>query len=50
MEQCDRTRVINIVKNQLLDEGQYADLQITDATLEQCHTAALNAWDKVEQQ
>ena len=53
MEQGNRTRGIDIVKDQLLDEGPYSELrvQITldNAVLKQYHTITLNAWDKVEQ-
>ena len=40
MEQCNQTRGINIVKDQLLGEGQYAELRmqiiLNGAILEQC--------------
>ena len=40
MEQCNQTRGINIVKDQLLSEGQYAELRmqiiLNNAILEQC--------------
>ena len=39
--------------DQLLGEGDYADVQrqslYDDHTLDLCHTAALNAWDRIEE-
>jgi hypothetical protein len=46
IEHQNRTRVIDIVKDQFLGEGSYSKLSTPDdAALEQCHTIALNAWD-----
>lgn len=43
---------VNIVRDQLLGENEYSELQIQilfdDVTLEQCHTVGLNAWEKDE--
>lgn len=54
MEQWNRTRGIDIVRDQLLGEGPYPHLRIQitlhDAILQQCHTIALNSWDKFGQQ
>ena len=37
----------------MLYQGQYSDIQeqiqFDDATIEQCHLAALRGWDKVEE-
>lgn len=54
IEQQNGNRDIDTVKDQLLEEGPNSELSTDnlydDAVLEQCHTIALNAWDKVEQQ
>ena len=47
MEQQNQTRDINIVKDQLLGENEYAEFQMQilcdDVSLEQCHILGLNA-------
>jgi hypothetical protein len=52
-EQWNRARDLNISQDQLLSESQYAELQkqleFDDNTLELCHLATLNAWDKTEE-
>ena len=54
IEQHNRTGRVNISKDQLLGEGEYAELQMQilfdDVASVQCLTVGLNAWDKVEQQ
>ena len=54
MEQHNSTGRVNISKDQLLGESEYAELQMQilfdDVTFGQCLTVDLNAWDKVEQQ
>lgn len=53
IEEQNRARGINISQDQLLGEGQYANLQrqleFDDPILELCQLAALNAWDKVKE-
>lgn len=52
-EQCNQTRVLSIVKDQLLGEGQYLNLQsqmqVDTAATVQCHLVALRAWGKVKE-
>ena len=54
MEQHNSTGRVNISKDQLLGESEYAELQMQilfgDVTFGQCLTVGLNAWDKAEQQ
>ena len=49
----NRTRDIDIPQDQILGEGQHADLQrqyeFNDPTLVLCCLAALNAWEKSEE-
>lgn len=51
--QCNQTRVLSIVKDQLLGEGQYLNLQsqmqVDIAATVQCHLVALRAWGKVKE-
>lgn len=43
---------MNTVKDEVLGEGRYSDIQeqiqFDDVTIERCHLVALRAWDKVE--
>ena len=54
MEQQNPDRGINIVKDQLLGENEYAEFQMQilcdDVSLEQCHILGLNAQKKDELQ
>lgn len=54
MESHNKTGSINIVKDQLLGENEYAEFQMQilcdDVSLGQCHTLGLNAWKKDELQ
>ena len=54
MEQHNSTGRVNISKDQLLGESEYAELQMQilfdDVIFGQCLTVDLNVWDKVEQQ
>ena len=54
MEPQYKTGRVNIVKDQLLGENEYAEFQMQilcdDVSLEQCHTLGLNAWKKDELQ
>ena len=51
LEQQDRARGHEISQDQILGEGQYADLQrqctLDDNTLILCCIAALNAWTRL---
>lgn len=46
-------RVINVIKDQLLDEGDYTDLweqiQSDNVVIEQCLAKDLRAWDMIEE-
>ena len=48
IEQQTRAKGMEISQDQLLGEGDYADIQrqslYDDHILDSCHTAALNAW------
>ena len=52
IEQRNRARGIEISQDQLLGEGEYADVErqslYGEHTLDLCHMAALNAWDRIE--
>lgn len=54
VEGRNRTRGNDFVKDSLRGEGLFSELRVQvtfkDAVLEQSHTIALNAWDKLEQQ
>ena len=51
VEQQSKARSRNISQNQILGEGDYATIETQavydDHTLDLCHAAALNAWDKI---
>ena len=54
MEQHNSTGKVNISKDQLLGESEYAELQMQilfgDVTFDQCLTVDLNVWDNDKQQ
>lgn len=53
IEQQGRATGYEISQDQILDEGPYADVErqftFDDHTLSLCCTAALNAWDKIQE-
>ena len=53
VEQRNRARGIEISQDQLLGEGEYADIELQslydEHTLVLCRMAALNAWDQIEE-
>ena len=53
IEQRNRARGIDISQDQLLGEGEYADVErqalYDEHTLDLCRMAALNAWDRIEE-
>ena len=53
IEQRNRARGIEVSQDQLLGEGEYADVELQslydEHTLVLCRMAALNAWDRIEE-
>ena len=54
IEQRSKARGIKVSQDQLLGEGDYADIErqqslYNEHTLDLCHMAALNAWDQIEE-
>ena len=53
IEQRNRAIGIVISQDQLLGEGEYADVErqalYSEHTFQLCHMAGLNAWDQIEE-